>query len=738
MTCVANVTDARDLFVSGAVPAPVQPAFTLRDGLHLLFKHGRLIAGCTALVTALVWTGAAMQPRPYVGTAKLWIKTEQQAIPAFLTGIAAYRDSVAPDPVNRKIETEMELLLSRDNAEQVIRQLKIRPNQLVRSPLQVIGDQLPALPLPLAGRTPAHDESSQQQALIDSFIKSFRIEPLRSKGADTTSNVLEIRFSATDADLVPAAVNSLLQHYIEQASSHNRQLGQATFELLEARAEEARRDLAESERAMVGFLAAQGDRVSRAGGGGTPGSQVVASMQSQNSDLKQRLDDLRQIYTEEAQNVKALDRSISTLQERLRREVRANAEADAELARLERRRSLAQERFVELRKRLDQIDIYLQVNPSEAESRVVTQRPERPTLPDGKQRQLALVLGPLAGLLLGLALAALRQMGDRRIETPEELARWLGLNTLAAVPVLSPDRPVAHQLDRADGRDSPRTLDPRALVEQEEARARVLAEGVSLLPDTEDLHRQARELHSLVAGGTLSPDAPDSRSPAGRDVLADVARQPRPVQHASDRGLLMHRLALRVREALPRSGHGRILVVASARPGEGKSVIARSLAKRLMQQQGGRVLLIDGSAEAPAGHAGSRGAGKPGFFDLLRHAGTRAAAIASRSDDRLHLLPAGQGVAGSLLFHEAAVHELFGKLRERYRWTVVDAGTLAQIGCLGAQADGVLLVVDADSTRREVVRGALDTARLPAGRLLGAVLNRRPQYVPAWAYRHWL
>jgi len=50
----------------------------------------------------------------------------------------------------------------------------------------------------------------------------------------------------------------------------------------------------------------------------------------------------------------------------------------------------------------------------------------------------------------------------------------------------------------------------------------------------------------------------------------------------------------------------------------------------------------------------------------------------------------------------------------------------------------VLLVVDAQSTRREVVRGALDIARLPVGRLLGAVLNRRPQYVPAWAYRSWL
>jgi Mrp family chromosome partitioning ATPase len=207
---------------------------------------------------------------------------------------------------------------------------------------------------------------------------------------------------------------------------------------------------------------------------------------------------------------------------------------------------------------------------------------------------------------------------------------------------------------------------------------------------------------------------------------------------ASDRGLLMHRLALRVREHLPSQGRGRILLVSSARPGEGKSVMARALAKRLVQQHRGRVLLIDGSAEAPAGHAGSRARGRNGFFDLLREPGISASAVVSRSEGRLHLLGSGQSRDASLVYHESAVSDLFGKLRERYHWTIVDAGTLPQIGCLGAQADGVLLVVDAQSTRREVVRGALDIARLPVGRLLGAVLNRRPQYVPAWAYRSWL
>jgi len=45
------------------------------------------------------------------------------------------------------------------------------------------------------------------------------------------------------------------------------------------------------------------------------------------------------------------------------------------------------------------------------------------------------------------------------------------------------------------------------------------------------------------------------------------------------------------------------------------------------------------------------------------------------------------------------------------------------------------LVVNAKSTRREVVQGALAANPIPVERLLGTVLNQRPDYVPEWLYR---
>ncbi|MEO8299452.1 MAG: hypothetical protein ABI574_16770, partial [Burkholderiales bacterium] len=364
---MTSAAAATDLFPFAPRPdGPHAAGFTLRDALQLVFKHGGLILACTVLVTALVWAGAAVQPKVYEGAARLWIKTEQQPMPSFLSGIASYREQTAPDPVNRKIETEMELLLARDSAQRVVERLQLRPEQLRRAPMEAVAEQLRAL----TGRGPkvptADEALARQQALVDEFLKSFSVEPQRSKGADTNSNVIEIRFTAADAALVPVAIQAMVQEYIQLAARQNRSLGQATFSLLESKADEARADLAHSEQALLGFMSAQGDRTSRTAprvasaesGEGIPGSSsVVGVMKSQAADLQRRLDDLRAIYTEEAANVRALGGSISSLQQRIKREVRANAEADAQLGMLERQRALAQDRYVELQTRLDQIDL---------------------------------------------------------------------------------------------------------------------------------------------------------------------------------------------------------------------------------------------------------------------------------------------------------------------------------------------------------------------------------------------
>lgn len=51
-----------------------------------------------------------------------------------------------------------------------------------------------------------------------------------------------------------------------------------------------------------------------------------------------------------------------------------------------------------------------------------------------------------------------------------------------------------------------------------------------------------------------------------------------------------------------------------------------------------------------------------------------------------------------------------------------------------SSVDGVIVVVEAERTRRETVRNALKTIETARGNLLGCVLNKRRYLVPQWIY----
>ena len=213
---------------------------------------------------------------------------------------------------------------------------------------------------------------------------------------------------------------------------------------------QAKDDLRQSEDRIVALLVHDGARSAGSGGIGSahaaaesclrldldPGLAVaggrstpaVAALKAQTLELQLRPDEARQLDTDAAGTVRTL-----RLERRVARPVPENTQLEAELNRLERARRLAQERFVELQGKLDQIDLSLGTG---AEGRVIIEAPGRPTVVEGTKKIVAL-LGPLAGLLLGLLLAALRELGGDRMRSPREAERALGMPVLGAIPTLS-------------------------------------------------------------------------------------------------------------------------------------------------------------------------------------------------------------------------------------------------------------------------------------------------------------
>jgi protein-tyrosine kinase len=195
-----------------------------------------------------------------------------------------------------------------------------------------------------------------------------------------------------------------------------------------------------------------------------------------------------------------------------------------------------------------------------------------------------------------------------------------------------------------------------------------------------------------------------------------------------------YRLGLRVLGKLPatQQGLGRVVVVTSARDGEGKTFVAHALCKALAAQCTGPVALVTCQADP-------RAAAHLGWSDLVDtgdwHADMARSTTGQGADHAFVQISAGSKARAETLFKPDAVAAALQVLRGRYSMVVIDAPSLSACGALTRQADGNLLVVNARDTRREVVQGALAANPMPPERLLGTVLNQRPDYVPGWLYR---
>jgi len=170
----------------------------------------------------------------------------------------------------------------------------------------------------------------------------------------------------------------------------------------------------------------------------------------------------------------------------------------------------------------------------------------------------------------------------------------------------------------------------------------------------------------------------------------------------------------------------KIIMVASAEAGEGKSTIAANLARVLATRER-RVLLLDAELRRPslkALFADSRGMG---LEELLRgEALLHEAAQASRipgvdvlgADEELH---GASDMASSARFRLA-----LRTARERYDFIVIDSAPLNLISesvLIARQADATLLVVRLDKTSRTTALAAQKRLADMRVKILGAVVN---------------
>ena len=171
----------------------------------------------------------------------------------------------------------------------------------------------------------------------------------------------------------------------------------------------------------------------------------------------------------------------------------------------------------------------------------------------------------------------------------------------------------------------------------------------------------------------------------------------------------------------------RSVVVTSAEPGEGKSVLSSSLAVAIAQS-GQRTLLVDADMMRSQVHVYWGQDAAPGLSDLLVGEAEASAAIRPSDMDGLWLLTAGTDSPNpTALLSSNRFRSLLPALRKRFDWIVFDTPPVLPISdatiCANG-ADHVVFVADAGATSRHTAAAALERLVASGAGIAGVVLNR--------------
>ncbi len=189
-------------------------------------------------------------------------------------------------------------------------------------------------------------------------------------------------------------------------------------------------------------------------------------------------------------------------------------------------------------------------------------------------------------------------------------------------------------------------------------------------------------------------------------------------------------------QAAAAGGNLKVLLVASASPGDGKTLTALNLALVLGRSYGRRVLLIDGDLRRPSLHRVVGVGNRSGLADaLLARSDVRLEVVSIT--DTVTLLPAGPADPDPLRsLSSARMKRVIQEASQRFDWVIIDSApvdSVADASVLATLTDGIVFVVRAGQSQYPAVKKAMQT--LGHERILGVILNGVGDWEDSYYYR---
>jgi len=169
----------------------------------------------------------------------------------------------------------------------------------------------------------------------------------------------------------------------------------------------------------------------------------------------------------------------------------------------------------------------------------------------------------------------------------------------------------------------------------------------------------------------------------------------------------------------------KVILLTSPGPGEGKSTTCANLGV-VLAQAGKNTLILDCDFRRPAIHKFFELPNRPGVINVLVGENSLEE-VWEEPVEGLKVVPVGPTPPNPAeILSSPDFSEFLSGLRERFDYVLVDTspiGLVADPAVLATQGDGVLLVLDAQKTRKAAVRRAIRDLKTVGVDILGTVMR---------------
>lgn len=183
----------------------------------------------------------------------------------------------------------------------------------------------------------------------------------------------------------------------------------------------------------------------------------------------------------------------------------------------------------------------------------------------------------------------------------------------------------------------------------------------------------------------------------------------------------------------------KVLQFAASRRGEGTSTIVRELSRVITEKFGKSVLVLDADQSHPTQHLFLGLTPRHYLEEVLKKGLALDEAIyRARASQPALSLVAGNNGATRGIFDSPEIHGLLDQLKGLFEFVLIDSPPVTESQealSICRKVDGVVLVVEAETTRWPVAVKAKEEIIKNGGNIIGMVFNKRQYYIPKFVYK---